>query len=139
MRDPADMPQLKEDPASTLMNGFDDSAPRSHLLGRMNPRSIDVAFAHGRDLRRLGHDESSRSALRVISRREFARHAIYVSAVARERRHEDTICQDQRPKLNRFEKIRQFCAPAVQRRGGLLVMKRRRRTPARFDTLLRGL
>jgi hypothetical protein len=63
MRDSADMPQLKEDSATAFMNGFDDSAPRSHLFGGMNPWSIDVPFAHGRDLRRLGHDESSRGAL----------------------------------------------------------------------------
>src|SRR5271169_1393414 len=103
MRDSADMPQLKEDSASTLMNGFHDSAPRSHLFWGMNARSIEVPFAHGRDLRRLGHDESCRGALRVISRREFARHAIGVCAVARKGRHEDTIPQHQRPYLNCFE------------------------------------
>ncbi len=37
----ADMPQLKEDSASTLMNGFDDSTPRSHLFGGINPWGID--------------------------------------------------------------------------------------------------
>src|SRR5271168_3914249 len=50
MGDSADMPQLKEDSAFILMNGVDDSAPRFHLFGGMNPWSIDVAFAHRRDL-----------------------------------------------------------------------------------------
>ena len=78
------MPQLKEDSASTLMNGFDDSAPRLHLFGGMNSWSIDVPFAHGRNMRRLGHDKSSRSTLRIISRREFAWNAICICAVARQ-------------------------------------------------------
>jgi hypothetical protein len=115
MRDSADMPQLKEDSASTLVNGFHDSTPGSYLFGGMNAWSIDVALAHGRDLRRLGHDESSRSALCVVSRSEFAWHAICVCAVACKGRHEDAICQDQRSKLNRFEEIRHFCVPVVQR------------------------
>src|SRR5208337_3523988 len=104
MRDSAHMPQLKEDSAAALMNGFDDPAPRSHLFGGINSWSIDVPLAHGRDLRGLGHDEPSRSALRIISRRKFARDAICACAVARKGRHEDAICQDQRSKLNRFEK-----------------------------------
>jgi hypothetical protein len=114
MRDSANMPQLKEDPASTLMNGFHNSAPGSHLLDGMNPWGIDVPFAHGRNLRRLGDDESSRSALRVISCRQFAGHPIRISTVPRERRHEDSIWEDQRPKLNRLEEIRHSCSPVNQ-------------------------
>ena len=63
MGDSAYMPQLKKDSASALVNGFHDTTPRLHLLGRMNPWSIYVALSHGRDLRRLSHDESSRGAL----------------------------------------------------------------------------
>jgi len=96
MRDSADMPQLKEDSASALVNGFDDSAPRPHLFCGMNPWSVAVPFAHRRDLRRLGHDESSRSSLRVIGRREFTWHAVVVCAGTRKGGHEDAVCQNQR-------------------------------------------
>jgi len=96
MRDSADMPQLKEDSASALVNGIDDSAPRPHLVCGMNPRSVAVAFTHRRDLRRLGHDESSRSSLRIVGRRKFAWHAVVVRAGTRKRGHEDAVCQKQR-------------------------------------------
>src|ERR1700679_1491396 len=103
MRDSTDMPQLKEDAASTIVNGLHNAAPSSHLFGRMNPWSISAPLAHRRDLRRLGHDESSGSALRVKRRREFARHAVVVCAGTRKGRHEDAIRQNQRAELNGFE------------------------------------
>ncbi len=76
------MPQLKEDSTSDVLNGFDDSAPRLRWFGRMNSWSVDLPFAHGLNMRRLCHDESSRSTLRVVSRRKFAWYAISVCADA---------------------------------------------------------
>ena len=55
-------------------------------------RRPDVALALLADLRGLGHDQARAGALRVIERRERARHGVGLDrAVARQRRHRDAV------------------------------------------------
>ena len=113
MRDSPDMPQLEEDSPVFLVHRIYNFSPGMDLLRRINPWRIHVPLAHRGNLSRLCNDEACRRALRVVGHREFAMDAIWISAVPRRRRHQDTVRQCQRAELKWFKKEFHFVIPLL--------------------------
>ena len=73
------------------MYGIRDGPPTFDLRLRIDAGRILIALTLLRDLRGLGDDEPCRGPLRVIGRRMRARNQPRRRAVARQRRHDDTV------------------------------------------------
>jgi hypothetical protein len=99
--DPADVPELGEDPPAPLVDGVGHPAPARELLLGMNARRAGVTHALRRDLGPLGHDQPGRSALGVVGDRELARDVPVDGPVAGHRRHHHAVAQRIRSDLYR--------------------------------------
>ena len=93
VRDAADMPELKEDPAALRMDGIGHLLPPRHLSFAVDAGRIGVALALTRDLGRLADDQAGGRALPVIFGVEFIRGVVLVGAAAGQRRHDDAVGQ----------------------------------------------
>ncbi|MNH11701.1 hypothetical protein D3C79_712230 [compost metagenome] len=89
--DAADVPQLHEDPASPGMHRIGHLAPPRNLRRRVEAGSVLVALRLGRDLGRLGDQQTRRGPLAVIGGGMLARDQAGAGTVAGERRHHDAV------------------------------------------------
>ena len=92
MGDAADVPQLHGDLAAGFMHRVGDLLPGGDLLGRVDPRRVQITLALGNDLGALADDQAGRGALAVVLDGQRPGHQAD-GAVARQRRHHDAVGQ----------------------------------------------
>jgi hypothetical protein len=85
------MPELNDHRSALGVHGSGDLFPSLDLLVGVAARRPSIALRLRGDLRRLGDDQASGSALRVIFNSEWTRHQTRTSAVPGQRRHDDMI------------------------------------------------
>ncbi len=95
--DPAHVPQLGHDPATTRVDRLGHLTPALDLLVAPQPGRIDVADALRRDGGRLGDDQPGAGALTVVLGVECRRGAALAGPVARQWGHDDPVGQRERP------------------------------------------
>ncbi|MPM98679.1 hypothetical protein SDC9_145867 [bioreactor metagenome] len=91
MRNAADVPQLQHDLATLGMHRVGDGAPGGNLLGRPDTRRVEVTLRHRRNRAGLGDDQAGARALAVILDGQRAGAVAGNGAIARQRRHHDTV------------------------------------------------
>ena len=97
------MPELKEDAATSLMNGVGDEFPSGHLLLRPDAGGIGIADSHGRDGGGLGENEAGAGPLAVVFRHESIWDALLTGTGASERSEEDAVRKRQGAELKWIE------------------------------------
>ena len=101
VRNPPDVPQLKEHFPTLRMDGAGDFLPALHLLLRPDPGAVRVADALWSDRSGLTNDQAHAGALAIVFRHQVVRHATFARAAARERCHDHPICQFKRTNFDR--------------------------------------
>ncbi|MNI72555.1 hypothetical protein D3C73_1285050 [compost metagenome] len=91
MRDAADVPQLHEDTTAPGMHRIGHLAPARNLRRRVEAGGVLVALRLGRDLSRLGDQQTCSGPLAVIGGGMLARDQAGAGTVAGERRHHDAV------------------------------------------------
>ena len=93
VRNPAHVPELKEDPAAGRMDGLRDQLPAIDLLRRPDARRVRIADAHRCHRRGLRHDQPRRRTLRVVLGHERIGYPSRAGTAPRQRRHDYPIRQ----------------------------------------------
>jgi hypothetical protein len=99
------MPELQDHAAAGDVHRLRHDGPAIDLLGAVDAWRGDIALSLGRDLCRLGNDQSRTGALGVVECVERVGDIAGARAAACQRRHHDTVLAVQRSERERTEKI----------------------------------
>ena len=91
MRNPPDVPELREDTPARRVDGVGHALPAGDLLRAENAGRAWIALAFLGDLCALGDDQPSAGALRIIGGGDRSWYFASTGAIARHRRHHDPV------------------------------------------------
>jgi hypothetical protein len=99
------MPKLQEDAAARAMDSVGHLPPALDLGVGVDARRPRIAHAFRRHLRRLGDDQPGGGALLIVLCVKRGRNIAGAGAVARHRRHDDPVREQERAELERRKEV----------------------------------